>query len=197
MTTTSPTSTASRVAAAAGTAPNHIYYFQIAKGSWAGQFGFTITDPQKLRDAKLGLRNRFLIWCLSTYVRIFGAPPIDSHIEAFPDKGAFGVATNVIRIHGILNMTLFLSHEEYVLNPDGVHVIVKAHERYGPVPFLFREDVEYPAAIHPDGLSSTYEQPALGEVWQSNYTVQDHDHVSSVLRCVWGEASETIHRLIA
>lgn len=177
------------------TAPNHIYYFDIAKGSWTGRFGFTVTNRSLLRRRSLGLRNRFLIWCLDSYVRVFGAPPIDSHIIAFPQRGQFGVATNVIRIHGILNLTLFLSREEYVLNPDGTHVIVKAQERYGPIPFLFRESVEYPATIHPGGMSSTYEQPALGEVWQSNYTVKDHDHVASELCCVWGEATETIQRV--
>lgn len=178
------------------TAPNHVYYFEIGKGRWSGQFGFTVTDWKGFWADKIGSKNRFLVFCLASFVKVFGKPTIDSHVEAFPDRGEFGVATNSIRIHkGWL--TVWTSQEEYVLNPDGTGVVVHAHERYGPIPFMFREDVTYPATIHPPGTSSTYIQPAVGTTFDSNYQIApDHNRVQADIVGKWAQASEVIQRVV-
>jgi len=176
-------------------APNQVYYFEIGKGQWTGKFGFYVTDWKAFWADKIGIKNRFLVFCLVSFVRVFGKPTIDSEVEAFPDKGTFGVATNKIRIHkGWL--TVWTSTEEYVLDPNGTGVEVKAHERYGPIPFLFREDVTYSATIHPPGTSSTYIQPAVGTTFESSYqAAEDHDHVQAEIKGRWAQASEVIHRV--
>ena len=70
-----------------------------------------------------------------------------------------------------------------------------AHERFGPVPFLFRNEKRHPAVIHADGMSSTYYIPLLGADWVASYTVHaDRRHIDGVLTCVWAQATETIHK---
>jgi hypothetical protein len=176
-------------------APNQVYYFEIGKGRWTGQFGFQVTDWRAFWSDTISLRNRFLVLCFVSFTRVFGKPTIDSHIQAFPDRGQCGVATNSIRIHRAW-LTLWTSQEEYILGLDGTGVDVRAHERYGPIPFLFRETVTYPATIHPPGDSSTYTQPAVGTTFESSYqAAQDHNHVQASIRGKWAQATETIHRI--
>ena len=78
-----------------------------------------------------------------------------------PDAGRFGVARNRLRIDR-LGIPLYLAQEEYVLDPDGTGVEVIASERFGPIPFLFRDEKRFTAVIHEGGHDSTYSMPLLG-----------------------------------
>jgi hypothetical protein len=173
---------------------NEIYYFEIGKGEWAGEFWFGITDWSQFWKAKISLKNRFLTLAMSLVIKVFGRAAFSSRMAAFPDRGAAGVASNAIRLSRF-GITLFISNEDYVLNPDGSGVTVKAKERFGPIPFLFREYVEYPATIHEGGMSSTYYLPMLDAQWIAQYQVRsDRNHVDGVLECGWGRAEETMDR---
>lgn len=173
---------------------SEIYYFEIGKGEWTGEFGFGITDRSRFWNARIRLRNRFLALAMALVTKVFGRATFYSRIAAFPDRGAAGVASNFIRLSRF-GITLFISNEDYVLHPDGSGVTVKAKERFGPIPFLFCEDVEYPATIHEGGMSSTYYLPMLDSQWVAKYQVRsDRNHVDGVLECDWGRAEETMDR---
>jgi hypothetical protein len=76
-------------------------------------------------------------------------------------------------------------------------VAVHAHERFGPIPFLLRNEKRHSAAIHADGLSSTYYIPLLGAAWVANYVVHpDRTQIDGVLTCDWARATETIDKLV-
>jgi hypothetical protein len=89
-----------------------------------------------------------------------------------------------------------LLKETYALDENGTDVAVHAHERFGPIPFLFKVEKRHPAVIHADGMSSTYYIPLLGADWTANYTVHDdRKRIDGLLSCQWAEAREIIHKV--
>jgi hypothetical protein len=174
---------------------NHIYYFEVGKGEWTGDFSFRVTNWREFWRSKISLKNRFLTFAMAFTIKIFGRSALHSKITAFPEKGDAGVASNSYRLYRF-GITLFISNEDYILDPDGSGVVVKAHERFGPIPFLFREYVEYPATIHAGGMSSTYHLPMLDSSWLATYQVHaDRNRVDGVLECNWGRAEEILIRI--
>ena len=172
-----------------------MYYFEIGQGRWQGSFAFRITDRAGFRSARLGVKNRVLVYGLWFIHRLFRHTLIDSTIWASPDQGVAGVAGNTVRISK-LGVTLYLLKETYTLAEDGSDVAVDAHERFGPIPFLLNHHKQHPAVIHAQGMSSTYYIPLLGTDWTADYAVHlDRRHIDGHLRCAWAEAQEIIHKL--
>ena len=127
--------------------------------------------------------------------RLTGKSRIDSDVWARPEDGVAGVAGNTVRISRF-GITFYLLRETYTLAENGRDIAVHAHERFGPIPFLLRNEKRHPAAIHADGMSSTYYIPLLGADWVANYTVHpDRTHIDGVLTCDWARATETIQKL--
>jgi hypothetical protein len=175
---------------------NEIYYFEIGRGEWTGEFWFGVTDWNQFWKAKISLKKRFLTLTMALVIKVCNRAAIHSQITACPDKGVAGIASNSYRLYR-LGITLFLSNEDYVLDPGGSGVTVKAQERFGPIPFLFREYVEYPATIHEAGMSSTYCLPMLDSQWTAQYHVRpDRNQVDGVLECSWGRAEEIMTRIV-
>jgi hypothetical protein len=174
---------------------NQIYYFEVGRGRWRGAFSFRITDRAAFDAAGLTTKERLLAQGMELTHRLTGDSRIDSTIWARPDEGVAGVAGNTVRISRF-GITLYLLKETYTLDPDGSGVAVHCHERFGPIPFLFRNEKRHPAVIHADGMSSTYYIPLLGADWVADYTVHaDRTHIDGVLSCPWARATETIHKL--
>ena len=177
-------------------ANNEIYYFEIGKGEWTGEFWFEVTDWSNFWKTRISFSRRFLTLAMALAIKLFKKAYIHSRITAFPEQGAAGIASNSYRLYR-LGITLFISEEDYILDADGSSVIVKAHERFGPIPFLFREYVEYPATIHAGGMSSTYHLPMLDSQWLAKYQVRpDRNQVTGVLECDWGRAEEIMNRQV-
>jgi hypothetical protein len=171
------------------------YYFQIGRGRWRGAFSFRIVDRAAFRAAPLTLKQRLLARGMALVHRLTGDSRIDSDVWARPEEGAAGIAGNTVRISRF-GITLYLLRETYTLAENGSDVAVHAHERFGPVPFLLRNEKRHPAAIHADGMSSTYFIPLVGADWIASYTVHpDHANIDGVLTCPWARATETIHKL--
>ena len=174
---------------------SEIYYFEIGKGEWAGAFLFEVTDWNQFWKAKISLKHRLLTLAMALTTRLFKRANFHSRITASPDQGEAGIASNSIRLYRF-GITLFISNEDYVLDRDGSGVTVKGQERFGPIPFLFREYVEYPATIHEGGMSSTYHLPMLDSQWIARYQVRpDRNGVNGVLECAWGRAEEIMNRI--
>ena len=174
---------------------SHLYYFHVGEGWWRGEFSFKVHDPAAMRRDTIGLKNRLLVFAMLLGQRLFGRSKISSKVEAFPDWGANGVATNVVRITKF-GVTLYLLKEQYVLDPDGSSVFVHSRERFGPVPFLFRLRKRHPARIHDHGQGATYlDMPLLGTIWQGRYEVDSEGNdIDATLECEWASASEVISR---
>lgn len=174
---------------------NEIYYFEIGRGEWTGDFLFDVTNWNQFWKAKISLKHRLLTLAMALTTRLFKRAVFHSRITASPTAGEAGIASNSIRLYRF-GITLFSSSEDYVLDRDGSGVSVKAQERFGPVPFLFREYVEYPATIHEGGMSSTYYLPMLDSQWIARYQVRaDRNRVHGVLECAWGRAEEIMNRI--
>ena len=170
------------------------YYFDIGRGRWRGRFGFRFTDRPAFRAASLGLKNRLLLDGMGLLHQLLGDSRIDSEIWSHPEDGVAGVAGNTVRISHF-GVTLYLLRETYTLDGNGSDVAVHAHERFGPIPFLFRNEKRHPAVIHADGMTSTYYIPLLGADWVAEYTVaEDRRHIDGRLTCAWAEATEIIHK---
>ena len=93
-------------------------------------------------------------------------------------------------------ITLYLVKESYTLNPDGKGVVVNSNDRFGPIPFLFRNRNRYPAEIHPGGLTSTYFMPLLGTDWTAEYEISpDRRNIAGVLRRAFCECTEVMAKL--
>lgn len=173
-------------------ADNQTYYFTIGQGVWRGRFSFRLTDRDALRRDPIGLRHRLLARGMQLVQRLLGDSRLDSEIWASPDEGDFGVARNRLRISRF-RITLYLLNEQYTLDRDGKGVVVDARERFGPIPFLFRNTKQHPAEIHEAGLSSTYWMPLLGTDWTADYTVAPgRREIAGLLRCPWAECTETM-----
>ena len=174
---------------------SQVYYFRIGHGHWRGTFGFRITDHDGFRDAPLTFKERSLAWGMALAHRLTGDSRIDSDVWSRPAEGVAGIAGNTVRISRF-GLTLYLLRETYTLEPNGSDVAVHAHERFGPIPFLLRNEKRHSAAIHADGMSSTYYIPLLGADWIAGYTVDpDRRHIDGVLTCEWAQATETIRKL--
>jgi hypothetical protein len=186
---------AHKMVVAGNESPNHIYYFKIGAGRWAGTFDFSITEWPKFRTATLGFTNRLLALAMNWAIRYFGNAKIASHIIGHPKEGQNGIAQNlvIIRIWGIV---LYRLQERYILNLNGRDVWVESHERFGPIPFLFNNKKQHPAEILDNGMRSVYYIPLLGAQWIGRYVVQeDCNHIHATLTCDWAVGHEVIHRV--
>jgi hypothetical protein len=170
---------------------SQVYYFEIGHGVWRGEFDFRITDHAAFKRAALTFKERLLL----RGMQLMTPGRIDSKLWDDPARDAAGVAGNTVRISKF-GVTVYLLKETYTLDPNGSDVAVHAHERFGPIPFLFRNEKRHPAVIHADGMSSTYYIPLLGADWVAKYTVHpDRRHIDGVLTCDFAEAHEIIHKL--
>lgn len=182
------------MASALESAPNRVYYFELGRGWWRGRFTFRVTSWRGFWHDRIGPRNRLLVLCLALFTRAFGQSAIDSDMSAEPEAGRYGVARNRLRIDRF-GITLYLAEEEYLLDPDGVSVEVAASERFGPVPFLFKEKKRFTAVIHAGGHDSTYSMPLLGAAWTARYHIADDGgHIDGHLKGWWAEARESMDK---
>jgi hypothetical protein len=174
---------------------SQVYYFRIGRGRWRGTFGFCITDRSAFRHAALTLKERWLARTMALTQRLSADARIDSDVWARPQDGVAGVAGNTVRISRF-GITLYLLRETYTLDANGTDVAVHCHERFGPIPFILRNEKSHSAVIHADGMSSTYYIPLLGADWVAEYAVHaDRTHIDGVLTCPWARATETIQKL--
>jgi len=131
---------------------------------------------------------------MDLFVRLAGGATIDSVIWALPETPGCPLARNNVRIRKLF-LTLYLLDETYTLSEDGVTVAVHAHERFGPIPFLLRNEKRHGAVIGPDGMSSRYEMPLLGADWVAEYVVAGSGReIRGHLRSAWGEAHELMRK---
>lgn len=181
--------------AAAARAGNQVYYFEVGHGVWRGTFRFRVTSWSGFRAERISVRDRFLVVAMAVFSGLTGAARIDSTIIASQTEGAFGVARNRFRIHRF-GLTLYRLDESYTLSSNGRDVQVHARERFGPIPFLFRNEKEHPAEIERGGLRSTYYMPLLGTDWVARYQVNsDRKRIEGRLSCPWAEATEAMDKL--
>jgi glycine/D-amino acid oxidase-like deaminating enzyme len=174
---------------------NQIYYFEIAQGTWQGQFEFSITDFHEFRRGVLSLANRVLALANHVINKVFGSSVITSSIHAFPQEGAAGISRSRVwvRKYGIV---VYRMKGEYILDPDGTRVKVRIWEQFGPIPFLLRNTKKVVAEIGEAGMSSIYHMPLLGGTWVGRYTVSpDRNHLVAIYESAWGRAKETISRI--
>jgi hypothetical protein len=173
---------------------SHVYYFDIGRGRWVGDFSFRVTSWRRLRRASIGVSNLFLVVSMDAILRIFGQAKLESTVTGDPDQGSAGVANNVVKITK-LGVPLYLLDERYDLDPNGTDVTVASQERFGPIPFLFNVTKECSARIKSGGRGATYQIPLLGDDWVADYSVRsDNDHIHAVLQCPWSSAEEVIDR---
>jgi hypothetical protein len=174
---------------------SHVYYFDIGRGQWSGKFTFRVTNWRRLRRASIGVANLFLVFGMHTIVRVFGRAKLESVVTGDPDEGPAGVANNVVKITK-LRIPLYLLHERYDLDPNGIDVSVVSWERFGPIPFLFNVRKMCTAKIKSDGRGALYKIPLLGDNWVADYTVRpDNDHIDAALTCPWSFAEEVVDRV--
>lgn len=173
---------------------NEVYYFEIAQGAWTGDFSFEITNFRAFFRDRLALKNRVLALVLHAAQKLGGASTIVSRIRGERQEGPAGTMHSRVWVRKA-GLTLYTMQGRYVLDPDGRDVRVHLKERFGPIPFLFRNEKDATAEISDGGMRSTYHMPLLGAAWVGNYTVSsDRDHLQAVYESGWGRAVETIHR---
>ena len=170
-----------------------LYYLSTGVGHWRGSFRFRVTSWRRLWAARIGIGNVLLVAALHAVQRVTGAATIDSVIVAL--EGAGGpIAGNAVRIRRF-GLILYALDETYDLGEDGRSVIVEARERFGPIPFLFRNAKRHGAVIGEGGTSSRYDMPLLGAPWVAEYEVSpDRREIRGRLSSAWGEASELMQK---
>jgi hypothetical protein len=181
--------------AASPATPNQRYYFSTGAGTWRGTFRYSITSFGTFMRAKLGLTNKLLALGMAATMLLFRRARIDSRIDAYPDQGPLGVATNDVRI-SLFGVRLYTLLEQYALAADGEAVFVRSYERFGPFPLLLNREKKHPAKVTDGGAHATYyDMPLLGDTWTGRYTVSGGGkHVESTLTCPWATATETIDK---
>lgn len=171
-----------------------VYYVSIGVGHWRGSFRFRVTSWRLLRVARIGFKQLLLALGMHTIQRVTGAATIDSVIVAGGDADEHPIARNVVRIRRF-HVTLYALDETYTMDPDGHTVTVRARERFGPIPFLFRNAKLHGAVIGDDGHSSRYDMPLLGTPWVAEYKVsEDRREIRGRLYSSWGEAAEVMRK---
>jgi hypothetical protein len=176
-------------------AASHFYYFSVGAGVWRGTFRFRVTSWRNLLRARVGLKNILLVGAMHATQLLTGASNLDSTIVPKPAEGTFGVAENTV-VLAKFGITLYVLRERYVLDPDGVHVVVEAAERFGPMPGILTRSFTYPAEIRDGGMASTYYMPLLGSEWTATYRVQDsREALDGQLVCDWAVATERARKV--
>jgi hypothetical protein len=174
---------------------NQVYYLKVGQGEWRGRFTFALTDWGAFRRDRIGLVNRFLALCFVATMRIAGWGAITSALRQVPDDGPAVRVRNHVRIHRF-GVSLYVLDETYTLGADGSGVVVDARERFGPVPFLFRNRKHHTAQVFDGGMRAVYPLPLLGATWTAVYLVQaDLRHIDSTLTSAWAEAHEQIGKV--
>ncbi|RNC81909.1 MAG: hypothetical protein ED559_09025 [Phycisphaera sp.] len=190
-----PLETSVRREAVSGEAPNKVYYFEIAKGVWAGTFRFRMKSWSEFWRSKNSLGNKLIFAAIGVWQRLFGNSKMYSKIDIYPDRGEAGVARNHVAISRF-GIRLFTSDEDYILSPDGTGVTVDAHVRFGPIPFLFREHDVYPAEVYDGGYRNLYFMKLLKTRPLGKYRVSpDGNEVQSHMEWSWAEAEEVLQRV--
>jgi hypothetical protein len=174
--------------------PGEVYYLSTGVGRWRGSFRFRITSWRRLRAARLGARNVLLVAMLDAMQRLTGAGTIDSVIVPLDGSGQRPIAGNAVRIRRF-GVPLYVLDETYALAEDGRSVTVDARERFGPIPFLFKNAKRHGAVIGEDGRSSRYDMPLLGAPWVAEYEISDDlREIRGRLHSAWAEASELMRK---
>ena len=169
-----------------------VYYLSTGVGHWRGSFRFRITSWRLLRRTPIGLKQLILAVGMHAVQRLTGAATIDSVIVAGDGDADQPIASNAVRIRRF-RVTLYSLDETYAVGTDGRSVTVNARERFGPIPFLFRNAKRHGAVIGDDGQSSRYDMPLLGTPWVAEYKVsEDRCEIRGRLYSAWGEAAEVM-----
>jgi hypothetical protein len=175
--------------------PNQTYYIEIGLGSWRGTFSFHVSSWPTFWKEPLGIKWRALALGLVATFTVLRNATITSLIYRPDDQIQKTVVGNHVRIRR-LGLILYLLDELYTLDVDGRSVEVTAHERFGPVPFLFNNRKQHPAVIEERGMRATYYIPLLGTKWVGEYRVHlDLKHIDSTITCAWAEAHERISKV--
>ena len=173
---------------------NQIYYFEVGRGNWHGRYSFVIRSWKGFRKSTMPLKYKILVLMMNMVNRVFGNSNIRSTITASPGMEISGIANNDYRVRKF-GFTLFYSNEDYILDANGTDVVVRPRERFGPIPFLFRETDSYTARIHSLGMSSTYYIRLLGDDWIGNYQVAEGKrHVKGILDNGWATVVELLDK---
>jgi hypothetical protein len=173
---------------------NYIYYVDVGVGYWVGTFQFAITNWKEFRRARIGWGNRILALTMHFVSRLTGKSHITSELVQVAGQQGTTVE-NIVEIRK-WRVTTYLLIERYTLDPDGRKVQVSAHERFGPVPFLFNHRKKHPAEVLDGGLKAVYYIPLLGSQWIGVYKVRaDHQHIDSDMSCTWARAQESIDKV--
>jgi hypothetical protein len=173
---------------------NQIYYFEVGRGQWRGKYYFVIDSWKGFRKSPMPFKYKLLVIMMHFVSKIFGHSAIRSLITATPEMQEKGVANNNYRVSKF-GITLFFSNEDYLLDANGSDVMVKPNERFGPIPFLFREHDPYRAVIHDQGISSTYYIILLSDHWIGQYQVSpDKRHVVGILKNGWATVTELLDK---
>lgn len=182
------------MAVADATSAGELYYLSAGVGHWRGSFRFRVTSWRLLRAARIGAMHVLLAAGMHAVQRVTGAATIDSVIEALDATGERPIARNAVRVRRF-GVALYTLDETYTLASDGRSVTVDARERFGPIPFLFRNAKRHGAVIGEDGQSSRYEMPLLGAPWVAEYELSpDRREIRGRLWSSWGEASELMRK---
>src|SRR5258708_2647719 len=178
-----------------GDAANQVYYLSVGQGEWIGRFTFTITNWDAFHRDRIGVVNRFLALCFVVSMRIAGWGAITSALVRIHD-GIPGIRVrNHVRIHRF-GITLYVLNETYTLDADGRGVVVDASDRFGPLPFLFRNQKHHTAEVVDEGMRAVYTLPLLGAQWTAVYQVRpDRRHIDSMLTSRWAVAHERIDKV--
>jgi hypothetical protein len=179
-----------------GKAPNQIYYFQIAPGTWTGSFLFELKSWRRLWFSSMSLKNKLLATSMVVFQKIFGASSISGVLTPYPERDPFGVVVNDFRMFKSW-FQLWQSREEYTLSPNGTGVQINAHVHFGPISFLFHEHDIYGATVYDGGMRNLYHIKLLGTRFLGKYQVQpDRQHVRSLLINDWASADEMLSKSV-
>ncbi len=173
-------------------APNHIYYFKNAAGSWKGSLDFRIKSWSKMLGSSIGMRNKILIAKLRIFQSLFGKPTMESVITTFANDGKAGTAKIDLRIYkGWLKLAT--SNEEHILAPNGKGATINAKVRFGLLPFLFNEHDVFPATFYDGGSKGIYQIDLLGGQFIGNYEFsEDGRNWNRVVENDWCKAVENL-----
>ena len=167
--------------------PNRAYY-EACVGRWRGRLELAITDPDRLREAKLSRLDRARLSSMILSARLFGPPRFETSVVVTGPSEVVHTTR-----FGFLGVPTFASREVIRLDPDGTNAEITIVQRFFPLFWPARTEGPFHVEVDRAATTASYDLVFLGCPMRQTGR-RDGDHVTLVQETDWMRSVQELTR---